>query len=79
MRCRPFTVSQAIAVFNQILDTATPTIVVTGEVANFKINQGKWVFFDLKDDTGILKLLYGAVEFANSYRGRHESIGSGAT
>lgn len=49
-----FTVSQAIAVFNQILDTATPTIVVTGEVANFKINQGKWVFFDLKDDTGIL-------------------------
>lgn len=49
-----FTVSQAIAVFNQILDTATPTIVVTGEVANFKVNQGKWVFFDLKDDTGIL-------------------------
>ena len=49
-----FTVSLAIAVFNQILDTATPTIVVTGEVANFKINQGKWVFFDLKDDTGIL-------------------------
>lgn len=49
-----FTVSQAIAVFNQILDTATPTIVVTGEVANFKINQGKWVFFDLKDDAGIL-------------------------
>ena len=27
---------------------------MTGEVANFKINQGKWVFFDLKDDTGIL-------------------------
>ena len=49
-----FTVSQAIAVFNQILDTATPTIVVTGEVANFKVNQGKWVFFDLKDDAGIL-------------------------
>ena len=49
-----FTVSGAIAVFNQVLDTATPTIIVTGEVANFKINQGKWVFFDLKDDTGIL-------------------------
>ena len=49
-----FTVSGAIAVFNQVLDTATPTIVVTGEVANFKINQGKWVFFDLKDATGIL-------------------------
>ena len=49
-----FTVSQAIAVFNQILDTATPSIVVVGEVANFKINQGKWVFFDLKDETGLL-------------------------
>lgn len=49
-----FTVSGAIAVFNQVLDTATPTIIVTGEVANFKINQGKWVFFDLKDDTGVL-------------------------
>ena len=49
-----FTVSQAIAVFNQILDTATPSIVVIGEVANFKVNQGKWVFFDLKDETGLL-------------------------
>lgn len=48
------TVSQAIAVFNQILDTATPVVVVTGEVANFKVNQGKWVFFDLKDEAGIL-------------------------
>lgn len=49
-----FTVSQAIAVFNQILETATPNIIVTGEVANYKVNQGKWVFFDLKDDSGIL-------------------------
>lgn len=49
-----FTVSGAIAMFNQILDTATPIIIVTGEVANFKINQGKWVFFDVKDDKGIL-------------------------
>ena len=49
-----FTVSDAIAVFNQILDTATPTIVVIGEVGNFKVNQGKWVFFDLKDESGLL-------------------------
>lgn len=49
-----FTVSQAITVFNQILDTATPIITVVGEVANFKVNQGKWVFFDIKDDTGSL-------------------------
>lgn len=49
-----FTVSGAIAMFNQILDTATPIIIVTGEMANFKVNQGKWVFFDIKDDKGIL-------------------------
>lgn len=49
-----FTVSQAVAVFNQILDTATPVITVVGEVANYKINQGKWVFFDIKDETSTL-------------------------
>jgi len=49
-----FSVSGAVALFNQILETATPTISVVGEVANFKINQGKWVFFDIKDDESSL-------------------------
>lgn len=49
-----FTVAQAVDVINQVLDTAVPTIDIVGEVANFKINQGKWVFFDLKDDTSVL-------------------------
>lgn len=49
-----FTVSQAVAVLNQILETALPTVSVVGEIANFKINQGKWVFFDLKDDESVL-------------------------
>lgn len=53
-RAPAFTVSGAIAALNQIMETATPSLIVVGEVANFKINQGKWVFFDLKDDTGIL-------------------------
>jgi exodeoxyribonuclease VII large subunit len=44
-----FSVSEAVAVFNQIFETATPIITVVGEVANFKISQGKWAFFDLKD------------------------------
>lgn len=48
------TVSQAVAVLNQILETALPTVSVVGEIANFKINQGKWVFFDLKDDESVL-------------------------
>ncbi len=44
-----FTVSEFIEVCNQSLDYAFPGIVVEGEVASFKINQGKWVFFDLKE------------------------------
>ncbi|MCL2174402.1 exodeoxyribonuclease VII large subunit, partial [Candidatus Saccharibacteria bacterium] len=45
-----FSVSDAVALFNQMLETATPTITVVGEIANFKVSQGKWVFFDIKDD-----------------------------
>lgn len=43
------TVSQFIDFCNQSLDYAFPHLVVEGEVASFKINQNKWVFFDLKD------------------------------
>jgi len=45
-------VSDFIALTNQTLEYAYPTIQVEGEVASFKVNQGKFVFFDLKDETG---------------------------
>jgi len=45
-------VSDFIAATNQTLEYAYPSIDVEGEVASFKINQGKYVFFDLKDDGG---------------------------
>ena len=35
---------------NQTLDFAYSGVTIIGEVSSFKINQGKWVFFDLKDD-----------------------------
>jgi exodeoxyribonuclease VII large subunit len=47
-----FTVSDFIAITNQTLEYAYPTVAIEGEVASFKINQGKFVFFDLKDDSG---------------------------
>jgi len=47
-----FSVSDFIAVVNQTFDYAYPTIEVEGEVASFKINQEKFVFFDIKDKTG---------------------------
>lgn len=45
-------VSDFIALTNQTLEYAYPSIEVEGEVASFKVNQGKFVFFDLKDSGG---------------------------
>ena len=47
-----FTVSDFIAVTNQTLEYAFTNVMVEGEVASFKVNQGKYVFFDLKDASG---------------------------
>lgn len=44
-----FSVSDFIAVTNQTLEYAYPFVEIEGEVASFKVNQGKFVFFDLKD------------------------------
>jgi exodeoxyribonuclease VII large subunit len=45
-------VGEFIATVNQTLEYAYPSIEVEGEVASFKVNQNKFVFFDLKDDQG---------------------------
>jgi len=45
-------VSQFIQTVNQTLEYAYASIEVEGEVASFKVNQNKYVFFDLKDDQG---------------------------
>ena len=45
-----FTPTEFLAVVNQTLEYAYSSVVIVGEVASFKVNQGKWVFFDLKDE-----------------------------
>ncbi len=45
-----YSVSDFQAVCNQIMETAFTGVVVEGEVASYKVNQGKYVFFDLKDE-----------------------------
>lgn len=45
-------VSDFIAITNQTLEYAYPLVEIEGEVASFKVNQGKFVFFDLKDSEG---------------------------
>lgn len=47
-------VSDCIAFINQTLEYAYPSVTVIGEVSSFKVNQGKFVFFDVKDDKASL-------------------------
>lgn len=47
-----FSVSDFIALTNQTLEYAYPLVEVEGEVASFKLSQGKYIFFDLKDAGG---------------------------
>lgn len=44
-----FSPTEFIAVTNQTLEYAYNSVLIEGEVASFKVNQGKWVFFDIKD------------------------------
>lgn len=48
-------VSDFVAVINQTLEMVMPTVVVQGELANFKVSKGKWLYFDLKDDTASVR------------------------
>ena len=45
-----FSPTEFVAVVNQTLEYAYSSVLITGEVASYKVNQGKWVFFDLKDE-----------------------------
>ncbi len=47
-----YSVSDFIAVTNQTLEYAYPSVEIEGEVASFKVNQGKFIFFDIKDAGG---------------------------
>ena len=49
-----FSVSDFLAVVNQTLEFGFGAVEVEGEVANYKVNQQKYVFFDLKDKSGLV-------------------------
>lgn len=55
-----FTVSEFVAVLNQTLEYAYPSVVVSGEVANFKVSKNRWVYFDLKDSEASVRF-FGTV------------------
>lgn len=47
-------VSEFVALLNQTLEFAYPSVVITGELANFKIWRDRLVFFDLKDEEAVV-------------------------
>lgn len=53
-------VSEFVAYANQTLEYAYPSVVITGELANFRVSKNKWVYFDLKDDEASLRF-FGTV------------------
>lgn len=50
-----FSVSEFVALVNQTLEYAYASVVVTGELANLRVSQNKWLYFDLKDAESVLK------------------------
>lgn len=47
-------VSELIIIVNQTLEYAYPSVIVEGEVAEYKVSQNKWVYFNLKDSSGLI-------------------------
>lgn len=55
-----FGVSDFVAVLNQTLDYAYPSVTISGELANLRVSKGRWLYFDLKDELSTLKF-FGTV------------------
>jgi exodeoxyribonuclease VII large subunit len=53
-------VSEFVGILNQTLEYAYPSVIVTGELANFRVSKNRWVYFDLKDDAASVKF-FGTV------------------
>ncbi len=52
-------VSDFVAVTNQTLEFAYPSVAVIGEITEFKVSQGKWVSFKLKDSGAVVNCFMG--------------------
>jgi exodeoxyribonuclease VII large subunit len=49
-----------VALLNQTLEYAYPSVTIEGELANFRVSKNRWVYFDLKDDYSSVKF-FGTV------------------
>ena len=49
-----YSVSDFITISNDIFEKSFPSVLIEGEISSFKVNQNKFVFFDLKDEDSVL-------------------------
>ncbi len=47
--------SEFVEVFNQSIEVSFGFVHIEGELTNFRVSKGKWVYFDLKDEGASLK------------------------
>ncbi len=55
-------VSDFVSLTNQTLEYAYPSVAVEGEISEYKLIQGKWVSFKLKDDQAVVSCFMGAYQ-----------------
>lgn len=55
-----FGVSDFVAVFNQTINYAYPSVAILGEVSNFRISRNTWLYFSLKDENSSLNF-FGSI------------------
>lgn len=53
-------VTDFVAILNQTLEFAYPSVTIAGELANFRVSKNRWVYFDLKDELASVKF-FGTV------------------
>lgn len=53
-------VSEFVAVFNQTISYAYPSITIEGELSSLRVSKNRWLYFDLKDDESSVKF-FGTV------------------
>jgi exodeoxyribonuclease VII large subunit len=53
-------VSEFVVLLNQTLDFSYPSVIIVGELANFRVSKNRWVYFDLKDEHSSVKF-FGTV------------------
>jgi exodeoxyribonuclease VII large subunit len=49
-----------VALLNQTLEFAYPSVVIEGELSNFRVSKNRWVYFDLQDEQASVKF-FGTV------------------